>query len=76
MLLEPLQPGATIGIFGGGQLGIYQPWRRPSSGLRPLFYAPEEDVRRSRTSHEFAASYSDEASLIAFAKVCDVITCD
>ena len=75
MLLEPLQPGATIGIFGGGQLGRFLAMAAAKLGLRTAVYAPEEDSPAFQVaSHQFAASYSDEASLIAFAKVCDVIT--
>ena len=75
MLLEPLQPGATIGIFGGGQLGRFLAIAAAKLGLRTAVYAPEEDSPAFQVaSHRFAASYSDEASLTAFAKVCDVIT--
>ncbi|MGO9483650.1 MAG: 5-(carboxyamino)imidazole ribonucleotide synthase [Rhodomicrobium sp.] len=75
MLLEPLQPGATIGIFGGGQLGRFLAIAAAKLGFRTAVYAPEEDSPAFQVaSHRFAAPYGDEAALTAFAKACDVVT--
>ncbi len=72
---EPLQPGAAIGIFGGGQLGRFLAIAAAKLGFRTAVYAPEEDSPAFQVaSHRFAASYGDEAALERFAKACDVIT--
>ncbi len=40
---EPLSPGSTIGIFGGGQLGRFLAIAASKLGLKTAIYAPEED---------------------------------
>jgi len=75
MTPEPLQPGATIGIFGGGQLGRFLAIAASKLGFRTAVYAPEEDSPAFQAaSHRFVAPYSGEDALTAFAKACDVIT--
>ena len=75
MPFEPLQPGATVGIFGGGQLGRFLAIAAAKLGFRTAVYAPEEDSPAFQVAPErFAASYSDEAALERFAKSCGVIT--
>ncbi len=75
MPFELLQPGATIGIFGGGQLGRFLAIAASKLGLNTAVYAPEEDSPAFQmASRQFAASYDDEAALEHFAKACDVIT--
>ncbi len=75
MTHEPLQPGATIGIFGGGQLGRFLAIAAAKLGFRTAAYAPEEDGPASQVaSHRFVAPYGDEGAVTAFAKACDVIT--
>ncbi|HBM87296.1 MAG TPA: 5-(carboxyamino)imidazole ribonucleotide synthase, partial [Rhodobiaceae bacterium] len=39
---EPLPPGSTIGILGGGQLGRMLALAAAELGLRVHIYAPEE----------------------------------
>lgn len=75
MALESLQPGATIGIFGGGQLGRLLAIAAAKLGLRTAVYAPEEDSPAFQVaSQRFVAPYQDEDAVAAFAKVSDVIT--
>ncbi len=75
MPFEPLQPGATIGIFGGGQLGRFLAIAASKLGLQTAVYAPEQDSPAFQVaSQQFAASYGDEAALERFAKACGVIT--
>lgn len=75
MTLEPLQPGATIGIFGGGQLGRFLAIAAAKLGFRTAAYTPEEDGPAFQVaSHRFTAPYSDENAVTAFANACDVIT--
>lgn len=72
---EPLPPGSTIGIFGGGQLGRFLAMAASKLGLRTAIYAPEEDSPAFQVaSQRWQASYNDEAALVEFAKACSVIT--
>ncbi len=75
MLPEPLPPGSTIGIFGGGQLGRFLAMAASKLGLRTAIYAPEADSPAFQVaSQRWQASYSDEDALAEFAKACDVVT--
>ncbi len=69
-----LEPGATIGILGGGQLGRMLSVAASRLGYRCHIYepgpAPAADVAHSVTT----APYEDEAALRAFAASVDVIT--
>ncbi|NJS40493.1 MAG: 5-(carboxyamino)imidazole ribonucleotide synthase [Rhodobacteraceae bacterium] len=69
-----LEPGATIGILGGGQLGRMLSVAASRLGYRCHIYepgpAPAGDVAHSVTT----APYEDEAALRAFAATVDVIT--
>ncbi len=75
MMPEPLQPGATVGIFGGGQLGRFLALAAAKLGFRTAIYAPEEESPAFQVaSHRFAAPYGDAGAVAVFAKACDVIT--
>jgi 5-(carboxyamino)imidazole ribonucleotide synthase len=70
-----LNPGATIGILGGGQLGRMLALAAARLGLHCHIYSPEKDsgafeVVRAST----CASYDDEGALGRFAGSVDVIT--
>ena len=72
---QPLAPGATIGILGGGQLGRMLAMAAAQIGYRCHIYAPEgravaADVAEARTT----AAYEDQAALGRFAAGCDVLT--
>lgn len=71
---EPLAPGATIGILGGGQLGRMLSVAASRLGYRAHIYepgaAPAGDVAHALTN----APYEDEAALRAFAASVDVVT--
>jgi 5-(carboxyamino)imidazole ribonucleotide synthase len=72
---EPLAPGSTIGIFGGGQLGRFLGVAAAKLGFRTAVYAPEEDSPAFQVaSRRWVSSYADEDALIEFSKACDVIT--
>lgn len=70
-----LQPNATIGIVGGGQLGRYSAMAAARLGLRAHILTPEPD---SPAAHVAAGvtlgDYEDPAALRDFAAHCDVIT--
>lgn len=72
---EPLPPGATIGILGGGQLGRMSAMAAARLGYRAHVFAPEADspgmqVAAART----VAPYEDVAALHRFAAAVDVVT--
>ncbi|MBC8049260.1 MAG: 5-(carboxyamino)imidazole ribonucleotide synthase [Chitinophagales bacterium] len=70
-----LEPGDTIGILGGGQLGRMLVVAAAKLGLRAHIYAPESDspafdVAAQTTS----APYEDIAALRTFAQTVQVVT--
>ena len=70
-----LQPGATIGILGGGQLGRMLALAAARLGLHCQVFSPDPDspafdVVRTRT----CADYADVEALELFANDVDVIT--
>ncbi|WP_112874467.1 5-(carboxyamino)imidazole ribonucleotide synthase [Paracoccus endophyticus] len=71
---DPLRPGATIGILGGGQLGRMLSVAASRLGYRCHIYepgaAPAGDVAHAVTT----APYEDEAAIRAFAAGVDVVT--
>lgn len=74
-MIQPLPPGSTIGILGGGQLGRMLAMAAAQIGYRCHVYAPEgravaADVCETRTT----AAFEDEAALGRFADACDVLT--
>ncbi len=74
-MTEPLAPGSTIGILGGGQLGRMLAVAAARLGLHvhvfdPGAAPPAGEVARRTTT----AGYDDEAALVAFAQGCAVIT--
>lgn len=74
-LAEMIEPGSTIGIIGGGQLGRMMALSAANLGYRVVAYAPEEDCPASHVvSHHICADYEDEEQLLLFAECVDVIT--
>jgi 5-(carboxyamino)imidazole ribonucleotide synthase len=70
-----LEPGSTVGIIGGGQLGRYLAMAAAKIGLNAAIYAPEEDSPAFQVAgRRWIASYSDEGALTEFAHACDAIT--
>lgn len=70
-----LRPGATIGIFGGGQLGRMMAMAAAELGFRCIGYAPEGDnVADSVSADFFANTWHDRAALAAFSAQCDAVT--
>jgi 5-(carboxyamino)imidazole ribonucleotide synthase len=75
MRLEPLEPGATIGILGGGQLGRFLAIAASKLGFRTAIYCPDEDSPAFHVATRFwQNAYDDPAALTEFAKACDAIT--
>jgi 5-(carboxyamino)imidazole ribonucleotide synthase len=73
-MTEPLHPGATIGILGGGQLGRMLAMAAARLGYRAHIFepgaAPAADVAHAWTQ----APYDDLDALGRFAQSCDLIT--
>jgi 5-(carboxyamino)imidazole ribonucleotide synthase len=70
-----LQPGDTIGILGGGQLGRMLALAAAPLGLRCHIFAPEADSPAFEVAAGHTrADYRDEAALAAFSAIADVVT--
>ena len=70
-----LDPGGTIGILGGGQLGRMLAVSAAQLGYRTHIFTPERDsVAAELASEATVAPWSDVAALARFAADCEVIT--
>lgn len=70
-----LQPGSTIGILGGGQLGRMLALAAAQLGYKTHIFCPEENSPAFQVStHHTVAAYEDEGALKSFAKSVDIIT--
>lgn len=68
-------PGATLGMFGGGQLGRMLTIAARTMGYRVIVLDPDPDSPAGHIADEHLhAEYSDEWALEQLAKNCDVIT--
>ncbi len=74
-MTDPLAPGATIGILGGGQLGRMLALAAARLGLRCHIYDPAPDGPAAEVSaRATCAAWDDTAALQAFAASVDVVT--
>ncbi|AJE48344.1 5-(carboxyamino)imidazole ribonucleotide synthase [Celeribacter indicus] len=74
-MTEPLQPGATIGILGGGQLGRMLSVAASRLGFRTCIFEPGGDCPASHVAQSHVrAPYEDEEALRRFAASVDVVT--
>ncbi len=70
-----IEPGSTIGIFGGGQLGRMLVQVAARCGYRVVIFTPETDSPAGQIAHEtIQADYDDPAAVQKFAQMVDVIT--
>ncbi len=70
-----LQPGGTIGILGGGQLGRMLAMAAAQLGFRVHIYTPERDSVAAEVAGEVTiAPFTDPLALNRFAQACDVLT--
>jgi 5-(carboxyamino)imidazole ribonucleotide synthase len=77
MTEQPLPPGSTIGILGGGQLGRMLSMAAARLGLKTHIYSDEADAPAFDVAHgRTVASYADEDALARFAASCQVVTCE
>lgn len=74
-MTEPLAPGATIGILGGGQLGRMLSVAASRLGFKTVIFEPGRDCPAAHVAnHHFKAAYDDTEALARFAAAADVIT--
>lgn len=72
---EIIQPGKTIGIIGGGQLGRMMALAAKEAGFRIIVLDPTNDCPCGQVADEqITAGYDDLQALEHLAKKCDVIT--
>ena len=70
-----IEPGGTIGILGGGQLGRMTALAAAALGYRCHIFCPEPDSPAKRvTALATTADYDDRAALRSFAAAVDVVT--
>ncbi|WP_415184320.1 5-(carboxyamino)imidazole ribonucleotide synthase [Phaeovulum sp.] len=72
---DPLSPGATIGILGGGQLGRMLSVAASRLGFKTHIFEPGANPPAGHVADRVTtANYADAAALTAFAASVDVIT--
>ncbi|MEM6387630.1 MAG: 5-(carboxyamino)imidazole ribonucleotide synthase [Pseudomonadota bacterium] len=71
---DPLRPGQTIGILGGGQLGRMLAMAAARLGLHTHIYEPGPAPAAEVAGTTTRAAYDDTAALEAFARSVDVVT--
>ena len=70
-----LQPGSTIGILGGGQLGRMLAVAAAQLGYRCHIYAPEKvSVAAEVSADFFHGNWDDARTMAAFVASCDIVT--
>ncbi|RCS23670.1 5-(carboxyamino)imidazole ribonucleotide synthase [Phyllobacterium salinisoli] len=70
-----LQPGSTIGIIGGGQLGRMLAVAAARLGFHTVILEPEAGCPAAQVANrQITAPYDDEKALAELAQTCDVIT--
>lgn len=70
-----IEPGGTVGILGGGQLGRMLAIAAAQMGLKTHVYAPDADPPAAEVSAHFTrGGYDDAARLAGFARAVDVVT--
>ena len=74
-MTDPLAPGATIGILGGGQLGRMLSVAASRLGFKTCIYDPAGDCPASHVAnYHHKAGWDDTGALAAFAAACAVVT--
>jgi 5-(carboxyamino)imidazole ribonucleotide synthase len=75
MPAPPLEPGLTIGILGGGQLGRMLATAAARLGFDVAILDPEPDAPAGRVAaHTIVAAYDDPQGLAALAACADIVT--
>lgn len=75
MTALPLEPGSTIGVLGGGQLGRMLTLAAARLGFDVIILDPEPDCPAGRVAaHTIVAAYDDPQGLQALAATASVVT--
>src|SRR5579875_628411 len=70
-----IEPGATIGILGGGQLGRMTVLAATALGYRCHVFSPDKDSpAKQATALSTTASYDNKLALARFVKAVDIVT--
>ncbi len=64
----------TVGIFGGGQLGLMLGEAGKKIGVDVMCFDPSKDAPAKKTARMITAPYDDEKALEELTKQCDVMT--
>lgn len=71
----PLQPGAVLGMLGGGQLGRMFALAAAEMGYQVWVYDPNEVSPAGEVAYRhIQAAYDDESALAEFGQACAVVT--
>ena len=74
-MTDVIQPGATLGILGGGQLGRMTALAAARLGYDTIVLTPEADSPAGRVAaRAIVAPYDDPDALAALADAADVVT--
>jgi len=74
-VIQPILPGATVGVLGSGQLGRMFAIAARRMGYRVHTFSPEADTPTGQVSDlEVMAPYDDLDAVRAFAKAVEVVT--
>ena len=77
MSARPIEPPATVGVLGGGQLGMYFVRAARALGYRTAVLDPDGDAPAMREAdHVVVADYDDESALDLLSGLCAVVTCE
>lgn len=75
MTRAALQPGATLGVFGAGQLGRMFAMAASRLGYSVCVFAPDQDAPAVEVSGRFIqANYTDSEAVRRFAEQVDAVT--
>ncbi len=75
MTAHVIQPGSTIGVLGGGQLGRMFAIAARRMGYRVHTFSPDTDTPTGQVADvEIVAAYEDLDAIRAFARQVDVVT--
>lgn len=75
MTVRKLNPGATVGVLGGGQLGRYFALVARQYGYHVWVLDPDPDAPAMQiASRKVVARYDDESALQEIGQACDAIT--
>ncbi|MGQ7845734.1 5-(carboxyamino)imidazole ribonucleotide synthase [Granulosicoccus sp. 3-233] len=73
--MEPLAPGATVGVVGGGQLGRYFVLEARRLGFHTWVLDPDENAPAMQLAeHRLVAAYDDQQALETLGAACDAVT--